>query len=152
MSRKLKLTQYPFETLMSGQSFSVDVGKTGDKRVYRQLINLCQRRGKRNNVKYALNVVGEQYVVTNKGTTSPQKVTKQTNVSTSSNDLVIEKNIPMPTERCSYRNVLYKMKKGDSILIPATHRPRVFGAAWHANIVLTSHKVDNEYIRVWKLS
>lgn len=71
-------------------------------------------------------------------------------------NLRIEKNVPMPEEtpvkpRVGPRDILTRMKVGDSVVLPAEMRAAFYAAAKHIGVAVTSTRVPNtKTFRMWK--
>lgn len=70
--------------------------------------------------------------------------------------LQIERNIPLPETRgrhsSRYRDVVAKMKVGDSFVAPESIRNGISGIAKRCGVVLTVRKLKDGEIRVWLVS
>jgi hypothetical protein len=63
----------------------------------------------------------------------------------------IEKNIPIPRRRGGFLQTMREMEIGDSVLIPLQVRNSVSTTAKRLNIELTSKKINDKEVRVWRV-
>ena len=65
-------------------------------------------------------------------------------------DLVIDKNVPMPSSRSKWSDIIKKMKTGHSVVVPKSSRPAIWKAANNLGVNVVSRSVDQHVVRVWK--
>ena len=68
----------------------------------------------------------------------------------------IETNVPIPESKIgsaiSPTAIMRKMNIGDSVVVPFAVRSTWFSCATAANIKVTTRKIDNQTIRLWKIA